>query len=185
MSTTSQFTTADELLRMSDDGYRYELIEGELRKMTPAGYEHGHIIGELSGRLWQYVRERSLGSVLGAETGFRLSRDPDTVLAPDISFVRQDQIDTIGIPKEFFPEAPDLAVEVVSPSDTAEEVDDKMRRWLAAGVRLAWVVHPGGRTVTVYRSTSDIELLSENDALDGGDVVPGFTCRVGDVLVKL
>ena len=185
MNTASQITTADELLRMPDDGYRYELVEGELRKMTPAGSEHGYVVGELSGRLWQHVRDHDLGSVFGAETGFRLSRDPDTVRAPDVSFIRQERIDAIGIPKEYFPEAPDLAVEVISPGDTAEEVDSKIRLWLAAGVRLVWVIHPGGRSATVYRSMSDVEVLIESDILDGGDVVPGFTCRVRDVLVNL
>lgn len=170
---------------MADDGWRYELVEGELRRMTPAGYEHGFVISELQGRLWNYVRKHKLGHVAGAETGFMVGRGPDTVLAPDVAFVRQSQIDRLGIPKAFLPEAPALAVEVVSPGDTAEEVDEKMRRWLAAGVEMGWVVYPGGRTVTVYRSLDDIRVLTERDVLDGGDVVPGFQLRVEELFEGL
>lgn len=185
MSTATRITTADELLHMPDDGFRYELVEGELRKMTPAGSEHGFLSNEISWLLTEHVRRNDLGQVFGAETGFRLSRSPDTVLAPDASFVRKERIAVTGIPKEFYPEAPALVVEVVSPGDTAEEVDDKMRRWFAAGVEMGWVVYPGGRTVTVYRGLDDIRVLTANDTLDGGAVVPGFRCRVGDLFAAL
>ena len=181
MSTTTRITTADELLRMPDDGFRYELLEGELRKMSPTGTEHGYLVSEIHGRLWNFVREHRQGIVTGAETGFRIDEDPDTVLAPDAAFIRQDRIAAIGIPQHFFPEAPALVVEVISPGDTAEEVDDKMRRWIAAGVELGWVIYPRGRTVTVYRGLSDIRVLSREDLLDGGDVLPGFQCRIGDI----
>jgi Uma2 family endonuclease len=107
------------------------------------------------------------------------------VLAPDVSFVRKARISVSGIPKEYFPEAPALVVEIVSPGDTAEEVDDKLRRWLAAGVELGWVIYPRGRTVTVYRSLDDIRILMANDSLDGEDDVPGFRCQVGDLFSAL
>jgi Uma2 family endonuclease len=185
MSAVSQITTADELLRMPEDGYRYELIEGELRKMMPGGGEHGYISNRSGWRLTEYVERHKLGAVFGAETGFLVRRNPDTVLAPDLSFVRQARIDAIGIPAKFVPEAPALVVEVVSPNDTIDEVDEKIHRWFAAGVELAWVVHPGGRTVTVYRSLDNILVLTANDTLDGGDVVPGFSVRVGDLFAAL
>lgn len=185
MSIATRLTTADELLRMPDDGYRYELLDGELRKMAPAGSEHGFLSNEIGWLLTDHVRRHKLGQVFGAETGFRIGRDPDTVLAPDASFIRKERIQAIGIPKEFFPEAPALVVEVVSPNDTAEELDDKMRRWIAAGVELGWVVFPGGRTVTVYRSLNDIRVLTRNDMLDGESVVPGFQCRIGDLFSAL
>ncbi len=181
MSTASQITTADELLHLPRGEWRYELIEGELHTMTPAGSEHGFIIPEISSRLWQHVRQRGLGRITGAETGFRIATDPDTVLAPDVAFVRQERLDEVGIPKTFFPEAPALVVEVASPSDTIEEVDTKIRRWLSAGVEMAWVVNPAGRTVTVYRSADDIRVLTEKDQLEGGEVVPGFSCAVSDI----
>jgi Uma2 family endonuclease len=181
MSTALRTMTADELLRMPDDGYRYELIEGELHQMAPPGFQHGFVGNNLSSQLAEHVRSRRLGAVVAAETGFLLSRDPDTVRAPDIAFVSREQLERCGLPAGYFPEAPALAVEVVSPGDTAEEVDSKIRCWLAAGTRLAWVVYPGGRTVTVYRSLDDIHVLTEKDRLSGDPVVPGFECAVADL----
>lgn len=170
---------------MPSNGYRYELVDGELRKMTPGGSELGCTIFEITIPFGIYLKQHPLGRAFGAETGFLVSRDPDTVLAPDLSFVRQDRIDALGIPKTFFPEAPALIVEVVSPSDTIDEVDQKIRRWFAAGVQMAWVVNPRGRTVTVYRSLDDIRVLTSKDTLDGGDVVPGFAVPVGDLFAAL
>lgn len=185
MSTATRQITADELLRMPDDGFRYELIEGELRKMTPAGCEHGFYSSEIAGLMREHVRKKKLGFVFGAETGFRISRNPDTVLAPDASFVRAERIGAIGISKSFFPEAPALVVEVVSPGDTVEEVDDKMRRWITAGAELVWVIHPGSRRVTVYRSLTDVRVLTADDILEGGAVLPGFELRVGDLFAAI
>jgi Uma2 family endonuclease len=185
MSTASKITTADELFRMPDDGRRYELREGELLMMSPSGSEHAIVIGEITWRLGHYIHQHRLGSIFGAEAGFLIARNPDTVLAPDVAFARQGQLDVTGIPKAFFPEAPALVVEVVSPSDTVEQVDEKMCRWLAAGVELAWVVHPVGRTITVYRSLDDIRVLTEKDSLSGDDVIQGFECRVGDLFTGL
>jgi Uma2 family endonuclease len=185
MSAATHTTTADELFRMPGDGYRYDLVEGELRKKTPSGSAHGYVVVEVTLRLGEFVNHHELGCVFGAETGFRIGRDPDTVLAPDVSFIRKSRIAITGIPQEFYPEAPALVVEVVSPGDTADEVDDKMRRWIAAGVELGWVAYPRGRTVTVYRGLDDIRVLTESDILDGGSVVPGFTCRVGDLFAAL
>ena len=184
MSTAARITTADQLLRMPDDGSRYELIEGELIKMTPAGFEHGVVTQNLSWLLTKFVREQGLGLVPTAETGFYLSRDPDTVRAPDVAFVPSSQLKRCGMPTSYFPEAPALVVEVVSPDDTAEKVDAKIRSWLSAGTELAWVVYPGGRTVTVYRSLDDIRVLTEQDQLDGESVVPGFQCRIADIFVS-
>ena len=184
MSTTTR-VTAEQLLRMPDDGCRYELVAGELRKMTPAGWRHGTVAGHLHTLLGAHVSEGSLGKVLGAEPGFLLARDPDTVRAPDIAFIHKDRFE--GEPPEdaFWPGAPDLAVEVVSPRDTTGEVDEKVGAWLDAGARMVWVVNPKWRSVTVYRSATDITTLTENDDLDGEDVVPGFRCRVRDIFVNL
>ena len=185
MSTDTKITTADGLLRMSRDGCHYELLEGELQMMSPSGSEHAIVIGEITWRLGQFIHQHHLGGIFGAEAGFLVARNPDTVLAPDVAFARQTQLDATGIPKAFFPEAPALVVEVASPQDTVEQVDEKMRRWLTAGVEMAWVVHPAGRTVTVYRSIHDIRVLTENEMLAGDGVVPGFECRVGDFFARL
>ena len=183
MSTTLQQVTADELFAMPKDGFRYELVKGELRKMSPAGTEHGAIIFNLSILLGQHIKANNLGQGFGAETGFKLATNPDTVRAADIAFVRRERIPATGIPKNFWQIAPDLAVEVLSPGDTLEEVEEKVEDWLAAGTRAVWVVSPKRRSVTVYRSMTDVTRLSEADELDGGDVVPGFRCKVTEFFV--
>ena len=169
---------------MPDDGFRYELIEGGLIRAALAGFEHGVTAQNLAWRLGWYVQERGLGQVLAAGTGFQIGYSPDTVRAPDVAFVLKSQLERCGLPASYFPEAPALVVEVVSPDDTAEKVDAKIRCWLSAGSELAWVVYPGGRTVTVYRSLDEIRVLTEQNQLDGENVVPGFQCRVADIFVS-
>jgi Uma2 family endonuclease len=183
MSTTLQTFTAEELFTMPKDGFRYELVKGELRKMSPAGSEHGAIIINITVLLGQHVKTNKLGVCFGAETGFKIATDPDTVRAPDLAFIGSARVPESGIPKKFWPGAPDLAVEVLSPGDSYEEVDEKVGDWLAAGTRAVWVVNPRKRSVTVYHSTKDVERLSESDELDGGDVVPGFRCKVSEIFV--
>lgn len=173
--------TAEDVFWMNHGNQRFELIAGELRNMSPAGFQHGAVTGLLHGWLIQHVTDHGLGIVLTAETGFILSRNPDTVRGPDVGFVSRERIERIGIPQQFFPEAPDLAVEVVSPGDTVSEVEAKTEDWLNGGTRLLWIVSPRRRTITVHRSLTNIVVLTEDDTLDGGDVVPGFACRVGDL----
>ena len=181
MSTTTQVMTAEELLKLPRGQFRYELVKGELIKMPPAGFDHGVVIMNLGAPLTQHVKTNQLGVVCGAETGFVIERDPDTVRAPDIAFVRRERLPQTGRPKAFWPGAPDLAVEVVSPGDTFEEVEEKVAEWLSAGARLVWVVNPKRRTVTVYRSLTEAAILTENDELDGQEIVPGFRCRVAEL----
>jgi Uma2 family endonuclease len=183
MTTTLQRSTANELFEMPDDGFRYELVKGELRKMSPSGSEHGAIIINISVLLAQYVRSKKLGICFGAETGFKIASDPDTVRAPDVAFIRRDRIPEGGIPKKFWPGAPDLAVEVLSPGDTRREVDEKVEDWLEAGAQAVWVLNPKRRSVSVYRSMMDVVRLSGDDELDGGEVVPGFRCKVSEFFV--
>ena len=182
---TATSVTAEQLLRMPDDGCRYELIAGVLRKMTPAGWRHGIIAGRLHGWLAKHTDQQSLGFIVSAETGFLLSRAPDTVRAPDIAFIRKDRLAAAPPEEAFWPGAPDLAVEVVSPDDTLREVDEKARAWLDAGTAMVWVVNPRRRSVTVYRSASDIKTLTEDDELRGEDTVAGFRCRVGDIFADV
>jgi Uma2 family endonuclease len=179
----SEHKTAEELLSLSDDGYRYELVKGELHKMPPAGFEHGVRGIGLTWRLAQYVETNRLGRVTAAETGFKIAIDPDTVRAPDIGFVRADRITDVELPKGYFPGPPDLAVEVVSPNDTFSEVEGKVMEWLMAGCSMVWVVNPGCRTVTVYRSFTDIRILTGDDVLDGAEVIPGFQCVISDLFI--
>ena len=179
--TTGAKITAEELLRMPDDGYRYELVRGELVKMPPTGEEHGYLAMELGSRLADYVRTHRLGRVYAAETGFRLASNPDTVRAPDISFVSQQRIGDVRPIRGYRAGAPDLAVEVISPSDTYTEVEDKVHDWLDAGTLMVIVVNPRRQTVTVYRSLTDIVILTKDDQLDGKDVVPGWTLRVEEL----
>ena len=183
MTTTLQRSTASELFAMPDDGFRYELVKGELRKMSPAGTEHGAIVWNLSGMLAPHIKAENLGQGFGAETGFKIASDPDTVRAADIAFVRRERIPETGIPKNFWQTYPDLAVEVVSPGDTYDEVSEKVKDWLDAGTRAVWIVNPRQRVVSVYRSVKDVTVLSEGDELDGGEVVPGFRCRVSEIFV--
>lgn len=166
--------TADELLRMPDDGLRRELVRGELRVMTPAGHDHGRVAMRIGSRLDRYVEANGLGVVYAAETGFRTESDPDSVRAPDVAFVRGERVEEAAGSPGFFPGAPDLAVEVVSPGDSYGEVEEKVFDWLAAGCRMVVVVNPRKRSAAVYRSRTDIVLLTVDEALDGGDVVPGW-----------
>ena len=177
--------TADELLRMPHDGYRRELVAGELKTMTPTGFEHGEVILRLGGLLDAFVRQHGLGRVAGGDPGFVLTRDPDTVRAPDVAFIRKERLATNPAGPAFWRGAPDLAVEVMSPSDTVHQVDEKSKAWLAADTTMVWVVNPAWRTVTVYRSAADIKTLTEDDDLDGQDVLPGFRCRVSEIFENL
>jgi len=181
MSTTKTLFTADELLHMPDDGYRYELVKGELLRTAPAGSEHGVTVVDITLPLALFVKAHHLGIVFGAETGFKIACDPDTVRAPDVAFIHRDRIPGSGIPKSFWPGAPDLAAEVVSPGDTYTEVEDKVYEWLDAGTRMVIVANPRNRTLKVYRSRTEVTLLSESDELGGGDVVSGFKVAVSEL----
>ena len=186
MSTAAHLLTAEELFRMSDEESRWcELVEGEIVHMSPPGAAHGLVAQNLSYLLWQFVAKHRLGLTFAAETGFIVARNPDSVLAPDGSFVRRKRIEKFGVPSTYFPEAPALVFEVLSPGDTVREVGVKMRRWLKASVEQAWVVDPASRTVTVYQAVDDIQVLTEKDSLTGGNVLPGFECCVGDLFAGL
>jgi Uma2 family endonuclease len=181
MTTTNLLVTAEELFHMPEDGFRYELVRGELRKMAPAGHVHGRVAINITAPLDHYVRAHDLGTVYAAETGFKLASDPDTVRAPDVAFIRRERVAEVGDIEGYWPGAPDLAVEVVSPGDTYSEVEEKVLEWLEAGTRMVVVANPRKRVVTVYRSLTDIAVLTEADRIEGGDVVPGWMMLVRDV----
>src|SRR5581483_2418749 len=142
--------------------------------------EHGEVTHNVGLLLGMHVRAHRLGRMVGAETGFLLRRDPDLVRAPDAAFIAKQRVPAGGLPKTYIPFAPDLAVEVVSPNDTAEYVQRKVRDWLDAGTRLLWLVYPGLRQVAVYAPGQPLRSLGPDDPLDGGDILPGFSCRVAD-----
>ena len=181
MSTPTELLTADDLLRKPHDGYRYELVKGELIKEPPSGNIHGKRAMRLGWRLAQHVEGNDLGVVFAAETGFRLATNPDTVRAPDVAFVTRTRIEQAGEFEGFWPGAPDLAVEVISPGDLYSEVEEKVEQYLNAGARAVWVVDPRLRTITVYTSLTDIMILSENDTLDSEDTIPRFSCPLAEV----
>ena len=183
LSAQPTLLTAEDLWKQPDDGYRYELVKGIIRRMPPAGFEHGIRSAKIGGRLNEHVERYQLGYVCGAETGFKIAQNPDTVRAPDAAFIRQTTIDERGIVKGYWEGAPDLAVEVISPGDTYTEVAEKVDEWLNAGCALVWVMNPRRETVEVYRSPEDITVLRGDDILEGGDVIEGFQCRVRDLFV--
>ena len=180
MATKAKLMTAEELLRMPDDGFRYELVRGELIRMPPAGHMSSFHEMRVGSRLAVYVDENRLGRVYGASGGFTLERAPDTVLAPDAAFVRRERVETAGDGDGFFPGPPDLAVEVISPSDRLTEVADKVGEWLVAGTCMVVVVNPRNHTVQAHTPDGVTE-LTESDTLDGGDVVPGWRLPVADI----
>jgi Uma2 family endonuclease len=173
--------TADQLLRLRADGSRYELLHGELRKMPPSGFEHGHVTMNIGHSLNAHVTAHDLGVVCAAETGFKLASNPDHVRAPDVAFVDRNRVKAAGMVEGFWAGAPDLAVQVMSPSDSYSDVEEKVIDWLAAGTRMVVVANPKKRTATVYRSATQIVILSEDQLLDGADVVPGWSIRVKDI----
>ena len=175
-------TSAEELWNLPDDGYRRELVEGQLRVMAPSGAEHGRVASTANRLLSVQVHRSGAGVTFGAETGFILGSDPDTVRAPDAAFVRQARAEVVGRTARFWPGAPDLAVEVVSPGDSSSEVQSKALNWIAAGTTALLVLDPARRSATVYRAGGDVNVLTDGD-LDLSDAVPGWRVAVADFFV--
>ena len=167
--------------RLATEGKRTELVRGDLVVMAPAGGRHGHIANTIAYLLTESTRAGQGGMVFAAETGFLLRRDPDTVRAPDAAFIAAGRLAEGEPPPGFLELAPDLAVEVVSPSDSPAAVGGKVQDWLEAGTRLVWVVYPESRSVTVHRQTGQPEELSEADVLSGFPALPEFAVAVRDL----
>ncbi|MBZ0285714.1 MAG: Uma2 family endonuclease [Anaerolineae bacterium] len=190
MTVLERFFTADDLWEFShrpeNEGKRFELNEGILVEMSPAGGKHGGIAGGLFGHIWIFVGEHDLGYVTAAETGFILFKNPDgrdIVRAPDVGFIKADRLPN-GLPDGFIPLAPDLAVEVVSPTDEAEEVQAKVNQYLKYGTRLVWVGYPKSKTFMVH-TVDGAHSIDIDGTLDGGDVLPGLKIPVRELFRRV
>ena len=173
--------TATNLLRLAGEGVRGELIRGVLHETMIMGVKHGEITMNLGAELMNFIKPRRLGIVAGPHVGVRLERDPDTVRTPDIAYFSAATMPAAAVPDGYAEVVPDLLVEVMSPNDTRREVAAKARMWLRYDVRLVWVVLPQTRSVDVYRPGHAVVTLTDQDTLDGLDVLPGFTCAVSAV----
>lgn len=182
MSVLQNITNAEQLLGATALG-RCELVCGELIRMNPAGFLHGRVVGRVTSLLESHVRQNKLGALTGAETGFLIATGPDTVRAPDVGFVRAERVEDPKM-EGFFRGAPDLAVEVLSPSDRASDVLAKVQDWLSSGCRAVWVIDPARETVSAYRGEGQAVVLSVSDELAGGDVLPGWTLRVAELFAE-
>jgi Uma2 family endonuclease len=178
---TPGLMTAEELERIVVSGKSTELVRGHLVVHEPPGFYHGHVAARLLFLLGQHVYARDLGWLSGQDTGFRIAANPDTVRAPDVAFASRQRIPVMQR-RGYGAVAPNLVVEVLSPDDRPSEVLSKVGDWLAAGVRVAFVVDPEQRRVRVYHADGSQRVVEENELLDGEDVLPGFHCRLGDFL---
>jgi Uma2 family endonuclease len=176
----AELVTADELWQMGSQGDNFELVRGELYEMAPPGGTYGRTASRLDTRLANFVETHRLGEVM-VESGYKLTSSPDTVRAPDVSFLSATRIPAGGLPEGYIDGPPDLAVEIVSPGDTASEIQNKVQDYLAAGARLVWVIYPAQRLVMVHYPDSTARTLRQTDMLSGELVLPGFTCQVEEL----
>ena len=183
MTTSERLYTADELwaLSHSDTSKKWELSKGVLVEVSPTGNSHTILAVELARVIGNFVKAHKLGKVTGEAGGYILSENPDIVRAPDVGFIAKARAKSTD---KYFPGAPDLAVEIVSPGDTETEIAKKVREYLDAGTRLIWFFYPASRTVKVHTPTMT-KTLDENDVLDGMDVLPGFLLSVRDIFAVL
>ncbi len=169
--TTIKKMSADEF-EASPFAETHELIRGELYPIMPAGTLHGIITNRLSAYITFFVLENDLGEVTAAETGFKLINQ--STVGADIGFIGKENLAKFGVPDSFFPTAPDLAVEVVSPSNSSDEISTKVEDYLKSGSRLVWIVYPKRKIIVVYRTNNTVSFLSETDELEGEDLLPNF-----------
>lgn len=174
--------TVEEFETMPLEG-RWELIDGELVEMSPAEEERSNISATIVGFVWRHVRQHRLGRV-DTEDGFALFPDRETVRIPDVACVRADRVPHGEARKHFARLAPDLAVEVLSPTDRTGEVVAKIEMYQEAGMPLIWLVDPEQATITVIAAGQSIRVLKAEDTLDGGDLLPGFTVLVADIFAE-
>lgn len=181
-----QLLTAEQLGAMPEvSGKRFELVRGEIIEIPGAGGLHGHLVTVFLFVLHPFVVAHKLGKVFADGVGYIIARQPDIVRIPDVSFVSWTRLPKGAIPEGFIACAPDLAIEIVSPGDRAEEVYAKVHEYLDAGTRLVWVVWPRHHSITVYTPDHMARELREGDELDGNDVLPGFRALVAELFQDL
>jgi Uma2 family endonuclease len=178
---TAALMTAEALVSLSFQGKRSELVRGRLIISEPPGFAHGVIAARIAWHVMSFVYPRHLGVVIAAETGFTLARDPDTVRAPDVGFIRADRVPD-PLPRGYSSIVPDLIVEVLSPDDRPGAVLSKVADWIEAGARLVWVIDPIRRAARVYRGDGSESYLSESESLDGEDVLAGLTIPLREIV---
>jgi Uma2 family endonuclease len=184
MATVAQkkLLTAKEFLVLPDpnDGTQQELVRGEIIETTLAGGMHGVSCSKAGRQIGNFVDDNDRGTVTSNDTGFITERDPDSVRGPDVAF--WDKLRLTVVPVGYIEIAPDMLVEVLSPSTTSKQIRAKLKEYFAKGVRLVWVISPEDRTLTIYRTLDEGRVLHETATVTGEDVLPGFTCRVSDLL---
>lgn len=183
MTTGDRLMTADDLLSMPDDGNRYELARGRLVCVSPASSRSSLVSRRLGTYIDIHVMRHKLGICGDPDWGMRLASNPDIVRAPDVGFVRAERVPASGIPDGFWPGAPDLAVEVISPTDRYGDVIDKAQEYLVAGTLLVWLVDPERRTVVIFRQAGATSTIGAEGVLDGEDVLPGFRLNLSEIWV--
>lgn len=176
-STAIQLITGEELFEMPGTDL-CELVEGEIKRMSPTGWKHGDIEHTLASHLGKFVRDQDLGKVMVGEVGIYTGRDPDTVRAADVLFISYERLENAA-PDGFLDVAPELVVEIMSPTNQWEEVRRKIEEYFAIGVERVWIVEPANRAVQIYRSRDAVRTLSENDTLEGEGALDGFAIPVG------
>lgn len=174
-------TSAEQLALMGDDGFRYELVNGELTMLSPAGGRHGRIAVRINKLLAIHVDDHGLGATFAAETGFKITANPDTVRAPDGAFVRQQKMESLVDDTGYLPFAPDLAVEVISLTDSFSAVENKAFAWLDAGTDLVLVIDPESKTAHLYRSRTDITVARPGEIIDASAAVPDWQFGVDEI----
>jgi len=183
--TEKKVWTDEEFMALPKDGHCYEIVNGELIDMGNSGALHGNIAIILSSALFAVVNTQKLGALFDSSTAFKMKNGNRR--SPDISFFAKERLQGMTeLPSGFLEGAPDLVVEVLSPGNTVEEIHDKLVEYFENGTRLAWIIHPSEHYVLVYRSAQEPDrLLKSVDALDGEEVIPGFTLPVADLFQKL
>jgi Uma2 family endonuclease len=181
MAITPKLMTWQEFAQLPDDGMRHELVRGVLLTMAPPFDDHGRLADRLGRSLDRHVDDLQLGEVRRAEFGCLLTTRPDTVRAPDLAFVSRDHPASRGDVRGYFPGAPDLVVEVISPNDRLTEVARKVAEWLEHGAKLVFVVNPRRETIDVHRLGRPMRTLGLDDVLDGEEVVPGWRLPVREL----
>src|SRR5260221_14666477 len=174
--------TAGDLLALDHEGKRYELVKGKLIELPLTGKAHGQLSGIIIFLLYGFVSQHNFGQVYGAGTGFKLAENPDTVYGVDAAFVATAHGQS---GEEYFQGAPDLAVEIVSPSNMRSEIHAKVKDYFLTGSRLVWVIYPKSRAIYVYSAPNEIKVLEVGDTLTGGDVLPGFSVPVAGIFAVL